>query len=248
LPQGHFTAGGVINLQTNEYQFQGEAQQLGLQRLAEVFDLGAARLGGMADATFQVSGDFDDPGAFRIELTAQARQGTIASRASGPVTLTARTAADGRIDIEMATELAGRRQPITASLEWRRPGRPITITADLTDFDIAPFLAVFASDIAQQVSGRVTGRLSLAGPTVDAQGGATLAGLRGALPLTAVALQVGGTPVDVSTPFDVAIGDSQLRIASARITARGTDLRVGGSFALTENAPIDFSITGRIDL
>ena len=41
LPQGHFTAGGVINLRTNEYQIQGEAQQLGLQRLAEAFELGA---------------------------------------------------------------------------------------------------------------------------------------------------------------------------------------------------------------
>src|SRR5499426_1707478 len=248
LPQGSFTAGGVINLQTNEYQVQGEARQLGLQRLAEAFDLGAARLGGVADATFQVSGDFDNPDAFRIELTAQARQVTVSGRASGPVTLTARTAADGRIDIEMATELAGRRQPITASLEWRRPGRPIAITADLVDFDIAPFLAVYAAEIAQSVSGRVTGRLRLAGPTVDAQGGATLAGLRGALTLTAVALQVEGTPVDVSTPLDVAIGDSQLRIASARITARGTDLRIGGSVALNENSPIDFSITGRIAL
>src|SRR5262245_31681747 len=248
LPQGHFTAGGVINLQTNEYQFQGEALQLGLQRLAEAFDFGAARLGGVVDATFQISGDFDNPDTFRIELTAQARQVTIAGRASGPMTLTARTAADGRIDIEMATEIAGRRQPITASIEWRRPGRPITITADLADFDVAPFLAVYAADITQSVSGRVTGRLRLAGPTVDAQGGATLAGLRGALTLTAVALQVDGTPVDVSTPLDVAIGDSQLRIASARITARGTDLRIGGSIALNENSPIDFSITGRVDL
>ena len=98
-------------------------------------------MSGVADATFQVSGDFDDPGAFRIELTAQARQVTISGRASGPVTLTARTAADGRIDIEMATEIAGRRQPITASLEWRRPGRPITIMADLADFDIALLLS-----------------------------------------------------------------------------------------------------------
>jgi outer membrane protein insertion porin family len=248
FPQGHFTASGVINLETNEYQFQGETRQLGLQRIAEAFELGATRLGGVADATFQVSGDFDDPGVFRIEMTAQARQVTIDGRASGPVTLTARTAADGRIDVEMTTEVAGRRQPITASIEWRRPGRPITITADLMDFDIAPFLSVYAPDIAQSVSVRVTGTLRVAGPTVGAQGEATLVGLRGALTLTAVALQIDGTPVDVSTPLDVAIGDSQLRIASARITARGADLRIGGSFALTENAPIDFSITGRVDL
>ncbi|MGH9753366.1 MAG: translocation/assembly module TamB domain-containing protein [Blastocatellia bacterium] len=248
LPQGYFTAGGVINLKTSEYQFQGEARQLGLQRLIEAFDLGAARLGGVADATFQVSGDFDNPEAFSIDVSAQARQVTINGRASGPVTLTARTAADGRISIEMTTEIAGRRQPIIASLEWRRPGRPITITADLADFDIAPFLSIYAPEVAQLVSGRITGTVRLAGPTVNAQGEATLAELRGAFTLTAIALQVDGTTVNVSTPLNIEIGDSQLRIASARITAQGTDLRISGSLALAENAPIDFSIAGRIDL
>jgi outer membrane protein assembly complex protein YaeT len=248
LSQGHFTAGGVINLQTNEYEFQGEVRQLGLHRLAEVFELGAARLGGSADATFQVSGDFDNPEVFRIDMTARAQKVTISGGESGPMTLTARTAADGRIDIEMTTEFAGRRQPIIASLEWRRPGRPITITADLTNFDVAPFLVFYAPDMAQHVSARVTGRLRVAGPTVGARGEATLAGLRGALTLTAVALQVAGRPVDVSTPLDVAIGDSQIRVASARITAQGTDLRFGGALALAENTPIDFSVAGRIDL
>ncbi|HEU0114777.1 MAG TPA: translocation/assembly module TamB domain-containing protein, partial [Thermomicrobiales bacterium] len=248
FPQGHFTADGVINLQTSEYQFQGEARQLGLQRLAEVFEFGAVRLGGSADATFQVSGDFDNPEAFRIDMTAQARRATFNGRDYGPITLTARTSADGRIDVEMGAATAGGRQPIVASLEWRRPGRPITITADFADFDVAPFIAVYAPDISQRVSGRVTGSLRVAGPTVGPQGEAGLAGLRGAFTLTAVAMQVAGTPVDVSTPIDIVIGASQLRLAPTRITARGTDLRFGGSLALTENTPIDFSIAGRIDL
>ncbi|HEY6402939.1 MAG TPA: translocation/assembly module TamB domain-containing protein, partial [Blastocatellia bacterium] len=260
LPQGHFIAGGVINLQTNEYQFHGEARQLGLQRLAEAFELSSARLGGSVDATFQLSGGFNKseafrPEAFKIDMTAQARQIRFGGSEYGPVTLTARTAADGRIDIEMTTVISGRRrsnqpgqpvQPIRASLELRRPGRPITITADLADFDIGPFIAAYAPDVAQRVSGRVTGKLQVAGPTVGAQGEATLAGLRGAFTLTAVALQVAGTPVDVSTPLDITIGDSQIRMSPARITARGTDLVAGGSLALTENAPIDFSISGKI--
>jgi outer membrane protein insertion porin family len=248
LSQGYFTVSGVINLQTNEYQFQGEGRQLGLQRLAEAFDFGAARIGGSADATFQISGDFDNPDAFRIDMSAQARQVTLGGGEYGPVTLTARTAADGRIDIEMSAQIAGRRQPIIASVEWRRPGRPATIMADLADFNIAPFLAAYAPELAQRASARITGRLRVAGPTVGANGEATLAGLRGSLTLTAVDLQVAGTPVVVSTPLDIAIGDSQIRVAPTRITARGTDLVAGGSLGLTDNAPIDFSLTGRIDL
>jgi outer membrane protein insertion porin family len=253
LPQGHFIASGVINLQTSEYQFQGEARQLGLQRLSEAFELGAARLGGSVDATFQLSGAFNNPEAFSIDMTAEARQVRFGGGEYGPVTLTARTAADGRIDIEMWIGVAGSKttgpiHPIRASLEWRRPGRPISIMADLADFDIAPFLAAYAPSMSQQVSGQVTGNLRVAGPTVGAQGEATLAGLRGSFTLTAIALQVAGMPVTVSTPLDITIGDSQIRLASTRITARGAELEIGGALALAENTPIDFSIAGRIDL
>ncbi len=248
LPEGGFMASGVVDLETNERRFQGEARQLSLQRLAEAFELGAWRIGGVADATFQVSGDYDNPETLRIDLAAQARQVTFNGREFGAVSLTARTAADGRVSIEMTTEIAGRRQPIVASLDLRSPGRPINGAADLADFDIAPILAIYAPDIAQRVSGRISGRARLAGPTVNEQGEATLAGLRGAISISSITLLFDGTPVNVSTPLDIALGDSQLRIPSARISAQGVDLRVSGALALTETAPMDFSVAGRIDL
>src|SRR5262249_61751576 len=60
LMQGHFLASGSVNLHTYEYQIHGQAEQLGLQRIAEAFDLSAARISGVADATFEVSGDLDN--------------------------------------------------------------------------------------------------------------------------------------------------------------------------------------------
>ncbi len=248
LSQGRFSASGVIDLKSNKYQIRGQAEQLGLQRIAEAFNLDAARLTGVADANFQISGDFNNAQEFRIELTAKTREVTINGKEAGPITLTARTRPDGRIDVEMATEIAGRRQPITLSIEWRLAGRPAEIRADLADFDIAPFFSVFAPEIAQSIAGRVTGTLRVAGPTLNAQGEATLAGLRGSLFLTSVSLEVEGTPVNVSTPLEVTIGGSQLRIDSARITGQGTDLTISGAFALTENAQINFSIAGRVNL
>jgi len=248
LPQGRFTASGVVNLQTNEYQFQGQAEQLGLQRVAEALELSAARISGVADATFQVSGDFDNPENFKIEMTAQARQVTVNGRETGPVTLTARTTPDGRVDVELTTGVAGSQQPLTASIEWRRTGRPIVIRANLENFDISPVLSVYAPEIARSIAGQVSGTLRIAGPLINAQGEATIAGLRGALLLTNVSLEVLGTPVSVSTPLEITIGDSQIRIESARITAQGADLRVGGSLAITESAPINFSIEGQVNL
>src|SRR5262245_8542 len=248
LSQGRFMASGVINLKSNEYQFSGRAERLGLQRLAEAFDLDAARVTGVADAAFQVSGDFDNAENFSVELTAQARQITINGREAGPVTLTARTQPAGRIDVEMTTEIAGRRQPLSLSIEWRLPGRPADIRADLTDFDLGPVLSIYAPETLRSVAGRVTGTLRVAGPTLNAQGEATIAGLRGALYLTSISLEVEGTPLTVSTPLEIAIGGSQLRIDSARISAPGTELTIGGALALTDNAQINFSITGRVGL
>lgn len=248
LPQGRFVASGSVNLETNEYQFQGQAEQLALERIAEAFELGAAQIGGVADATFQVSGDFDQARDFRIELSAQGRQVTVNGRETGPVALTARTTPDGRIDIDLTTEIAGRRQPISASVEMRQPGRPVEIRADLANFDIAPVIAIFAPDLASSINGQVTGALRVSGPTVNAQGEATVEGLRGSLSLTDLALQVAGTPVNVATPLTVTLSDRRLSFEPARVTAQGTDLRLEGVIALSDGAPINFSVNGQIDL
>ncbi|MGH9935766.1 MAG: translocation/assembly module TamB domain-containing protein, partial [Blastocatellia bacterium] len=248
LPQGRFVASGSVNLQTNEYQFQGQAEQLALERIAEAFELSAARIAGVADATFQVSGDFDSPKDFKIELTAQGRQVTVNGREAGPVTLTARTTPDGRVEVDLTTEIAGRQQPINASIELRQPGRPVEIRADLANFDLAPVISIFAPELARSINGQVTGALRVSGPTVNAQGEATVEDLRGSLSLTDLSLQVAGASVNVATPLTVTLGDKQLRVEPTRITAQGTDLRLEGAIALGGGAPINFSINGQVNL
>jgi outer membrane protein assembly complex protein YaeT len=245
---GRIFSTGTIAIETKEFQFQGQVERIGLASLAESFELRNIQVSGTADVTFQASGDFDDAEQFRIELTAQGQQVTINGRDLGTTTLTATTSPGGRIDIALTTSITGRPQPLTASIELRRPGRPIDLRSDLANFDITPLLSIFAPDIARTVSGTVTGRLRISGPTVNARGEATIEGLRGSLSLTDLSLQVSGTPINVETPLDIALADSRINVEPTRITAQGTDLRLGGTLALAENAPINFSIEGAINL
>jgi outer membrane protein insertion porin family len=246
LPQGRLTASGTFNLQTSEYQFQGQAEQVDLSRLASALEFENVQLSGTASATFQVSGDYDQPRDFRIELSAQGQQVAVNNRAAGNLNLTARTSPGGRIELELTSDLTTPAQPIVASIELNQPGRPMEISTDLTNFALGPILSIFAPDVAELIDGTITGTLRLAGPLVNEQDELSLAGLRGRLTLTDTALQVAGNPINLSLPFTVALDNSQLSLESTRITASGADLRIGGRLGLRENAPLDFSLNGTV--
>lgn len=246
--QGSISSNGTILRSTNEFQFRGQAEKMALANLADALELRNVQIGGTASATFQASGDFDNADDLKVELTAQGDRVAINGRELGATTLTANTTPGGRIDIALTTNITGQPQPLTASIELRRPGRPIEIRSDLSNLDITPTLSILAPDIAQSVNGKVTGTLRLSGPTVNARGEATFEGLRGALSLEDISLQVAGTTVNVATPLNLTLADSKVNIEPTRVTAQGTELQLGGTLAIGENAQINFSIDGTVSL
>jgi outer membrane protein assembly complex protein YaeT len=248
LPQGLLTANGTFALESKEFQFEGQAQQVSLARLPEALEQPNLRLGGVADATFKVSGDVDDIEDLKVELNAQGKQVSVNHRDAGELTLTARTSPGGRIDIELTTNITGKPQPLTASIELRQPGRPIDIRTDLNNFDLAPVLAIVAPNAVSSVAGVVTGALRVSGPLFNEKNEASADNLRGNLTLTAITLQVTGTKVTVATPFVASLNDSRLTIEPTRVTARGTDLNLGGTLALSGGKALDFALTGTLDL
>lgn len=246
LPQGRLTASGSYDFKTSRYQVQGQAEQVDLSRLAAALELSNVQLSGTASANFQASGDYKEPRDFKVELNAQGQQVAVNGHDAGEVKLTARTNPGGRIDIDLTTNLTGNPQPVTASIEWRQPGRPIEVRSDLNNFDLAPVLAIFAPGLADNLAGNVTGTLRVSGPLLNEKGEMTADNLRGNLTLTDIALQVAGNPVSIATPFTVSLSNSQLSLESTRITAQGTDLRIGGTLGLRENAALNFALTGTV--
>jgi outer membrane protein assembly complex protein YaeT len=248
LPQGRLTASGQFNLESQEFQAQGQAENVDLNRLAAALGAEQVQIGGSANATFQVSGQTGQLDETRVELTAQGQNVTINGRAAGELRLTATTLPNGNVNVELVTGIAGASQTITANLALRSPGRPIEVTTELVNFELTPLLAAFAPALADTVTGTVSGTLRATGPLFNSADELSLAGLQGRLQLTSINLTVEGQPLNFTTPVSVALNDEELTLERTRLTGQGTDLVLGGTLGLRAGAELNFNLNGTLNL
>jgi outer membrane protein insertion porin family len=248
LPQGHLVAHGSVDLKNNFFQLQGEADNVDVRSLVSSLEIENPRITGTARATLQASGNTKELDQLQVELTANGKDVTINERVAGQLTLTARTSQNGRIDLDLVTGIAGKPQVVRASIELRKPGRPIEIETDLADFDLGPLIAAFAPDLASSIAGAVGGRLHVAGPVVNERGEVTLDGLRGDLTLTSIALQLAGRKIRAETPFTVTLTGPQVTLERTRVFGEGVDLSLGGTLSLSEGGKMNFTANGTANL
>jgi outer membrane protein insertion porin family len=248
LAQGQIVASGNLDLKTNDYQLQGNVSNIDLEQLANSLELTTTTVTGIANATFQARGNTNDIGELNVEVKAEGQNVTLNGRDAGQLSLTAHTNPGGRVDIDLITGIAGKPQPLKASIELKRPGRPIVVDANLTDFDLAPVLAAFAPDLAGSIAGNVTGRLHVSGPLVNDKNEVTMDGLRGDLTFNTVALKVQDRDINVQTPLAVSLNGSQISLSQTRISGSGIDLRLGGTLGLKEGESLNFALNGTANL
>jgi outer membrane protein insertion porin family len=263
-PPQRLTASGSMNLDDYSFKVGGKAERISLSNFAEAFEMKETRVEGGADADFQISGkvitgkqvDLDWE-ALKLELTAQSRGAKVNGRDTGELKLTAHTSAGGRLDAQLLTGILAAngksqttRKPdlIKASVELRAPGRPIKIESNLANVDIAPLVDAFAPELNSILKGAVTGSLRIEGPSLDEKGSPTFDRLRGALTLMDVALLVADNPVKIETPAMIMIEGSQIKIPNVRVTGEGADLKFGGTLAFSDQAAMNFSLAGVVNL
>ncbi|MGH9755475.1 MAG: translocation/assembly module TamB domain-containing protein [Blastocatellia bacterium] len=258
------TASGSMNLDDYSFKVGGKAERISLANLAEAFELKETQVEGGADADFQVGGkvvtgkqiDLDWEN-LKLELTARGRGVKINGRDAGELKLTANTSAGGRLDAQLFTGIlaangkshVGRKPDlIKASVELRAPGRPITIESNLANVDIAPFVDALAPELNSHLKGAVTGSLRIEGPSLDEKGSPTFDRLRGALTLMDVALLVADNQVKVETPTMITLEGSRIKFPKMRVTGEGADLNFGGTLAYGDQAAMNFSLAGGVNL
>jgi outer membrane protein insertion porin family len=263
-PPQRLIANGLMNLDDYSFKVGGKAERISLDNFADAFDLKQTRVEGAADADFQVSGkiltekqtDLDWE-TLKVELTAQGRGVKVNGRDTGELKLIAHTSAGGRLDAQLLTGILAangksqsERKPdlIKASVELRAPGRPIKIESNLANVDIAPIVDAVAPDLNSILKGAVTGSLRIEGPSLDEKGAPTLNRLRGALTLMDVALLVADNPVRIETPAMITIEGAQIKIPPVRVTGEGANLNFGGTLAFSDQAEMNFSLTGGVNL
>jgi outer membrane protein insertion porin family len=263
-PPQRLTASGSMNLDDYSFKVGGKAERISLANFAEALELKETRVEGGADAEFQISGrvvtgkqtDLDWE-TLKLELTAQGRGVKVNGRDTGELKLTAHTSAGGRLDALLLTGILaanGKAQPerkpdlIKASVELRAPGRPVTVESNLANVDISPLVDAFASDLNPILKGAVTGSLRIEGPSLDEKGSPTFDRLRGSVTLMDVALLVADNPVKIETPAMITIENSQIIIPPVRVTGEGANLNFGGTLAVRDQAAMNFSLAGSVNL
>ena len=239
--QGQLTASGQYDLKTSDFQLQAHADNVDLNQLATSLNLSAS-VTGTASTTVQATGNTKDLGELKVEATAQGKDVTINGRSAGELNLTARTNPGGRVDVDFVTGITGQPQALHASIELRRPGRPITVESNFNNLDLAPLVAAFAPGAA--VTGMVNGRLYIIGPIENDEGKFTLDRLRGDLTLNTVALNVENRAINIQTPLSVTVTGPEVTLSQTRIYGQGFDFRLGGTLALNGDAPVNFALTG----
>lgn len=246
--QGQLTTSGQYDLKNNDFQLQGRVDNVDLNQLTSSLNLTSTNITGVANATFTATGNTNDLGELKVEASAQGQNVTINDRSAGELTLTARTNPGGRVDVDLVTGIVGKPQPLHATIELRRPGRPITVESTFTDLDLGPLVAVFAPDAASSLEGKVNGRLYIIGPLENAKGEMTLDGLRGDLTLNTITLAVNGNAVNVQTPLAVSLTGAEVALNQTRIYGQGFDLKLGGTLGLNGDTPLNFALNGTANL
>ncbi|MCI0662190.1 MAG: translocation/assembly module TamB domain-containing protein [Acidobacteria bacterium] len=264
LPQSHLVANGQMNLSDYTFKAQGKADQLSLQNLSEAFELKETRIEGVADAEFTLGGKVIagkqpelDWESLQVNLLVNGKAIKINNRKAGELKLTASTSQGGSLEFALASGILAPAKDVPPNvlpellkgkIELRQPGRPITIESNLADQDLGPILEIFAPDLAQYVKGAVTGKLRIDGPAVDETGKGTMEQMRGNLTLTAMTLEVANTPVKVETPLTIRLETLQVIVDKTRLSGDGLDLNIGGTFGLSGEAGMNFTLNGQIDL
>jgi outer membrane protein assembly complex protein YaeT len=248
MSQGRFTADGDLDLNSYVFQVKGRVENLDLAGLVNAADAANLAATGTVNADFQASGNAKEIEQLNLELTAQGQNVAINGRQAGQLSLTARTSQNGRLDVDLVTGITGKPQPAHGSIELRKPGRPLELSADLTALDLAPLLAAFAPNLSSSIVGNIDGKLLLTGPTVNDKGEATINGLKGSLSLASISLEVSGRRVTIQTPLTVTMNGPEITLERTRITGDGLDLSLGGTLGISEEAKLNFAINGTADL
>lgn len=268
LPQSSLRASGEINLKDYTFDARGDAHQISLDDLAKAFategEQQKIQIEGTADVDFLMGGKVLtgkktelDWEKLQVNVIAEGKGVKINGRNAGELRFAARTSPGGRVDFGLRTDILAaaksknpdeRPEVVFGNIELRKPGRPVTIESNLNNQNLSPILELFAPELVSTVTGNVTGKLTLEGPTVEENGNSTYRRLRGGLTLTETSIEVANVPVKVETPFTATMENMQIKVSRTRFIGQGLDLAFGGTLGLEGESAMDFSLNGAINL
>lgn len=253
LPAGSLTASGTVDIEEQSFDLRAEGKDVRLDLITGLFGGTAAvarsvpRLGGLANFTATASGTLVDPTSYRVELNAQGRDVTINGQSAGELTLTGRTTADQKFNVELTTGLLGRPQVVRATVDLGSEDLAVTAETTLTGTDLTPLFAALLPDANVTVTGRATGTLRASGNLLG-ETGFTTSNLSGRAEFSELVLQVEDVPLTAENPLVVLFTPNEVTFERTRFTGPGTNITFGGTAALGAGGQQNLTVNGDLNL
>src|SRR5687768_4772014 len=181
LVAGHIVASGTFNNETKDFDLQGRAENVQLERLAAFTnrpDMPAVT--GLANFTAQVKGNLNVEGltGYRIEFNGDARQVTINGRSAGDFALKGTTQGE-LLNVSLTSGILGTPQVVTAQVNLADEFLASKIDTTFTNADLTNLFAIVMPGAGVSVSGRANGTISASGNLLDDYKEFSIAGLSG---------------------------------------------------------------------
>ncbi len=254
---GRITAEGTADTEalTFDLNARGENVRLDLiEGLAGSAGTNLPRLGGTADFTARLSRTRDASGGYdyQVNLDAEGREVTINGQPAGTLTLRGRTEGE-RLNVELTTGLLGAPQTITAQVDFSNESLPVTINLPLSGANLTPlFAALLPPGTNVRVTGRATGNVTVQGNLFSENEAGedvfSLAGLRGTARFSELGVAIEDVQLNAEDPLIVQFSPQEVFFERTRFTGTGTNLVIGGTFALAEGGRQNLSVDGELNL
>ncbi len=248
LSPGRLHGSGRVDTLQQAFQLELRASLLDLNALVREVGFDNVMVSGAAEAWLQLEGNLRELDRVRINLKATAPALFINDKSAGAVTLSAVTQ-NNRLDIDLITDIIGKPQPLKVTVDLADEFRAVSVEANVADLDIADLLTLYDPAIAKNLSGRVTGRIKLKGPTLDEFGQTSLDKLEGSLEIERLSLAVADQEIPVITPVTLKLRRKRVEVTPVVLKGQGIDLLLNASLSnIYEKPAINLTVKGSLTI
>src|SRR5215216_2844523 len=250
LGAGHIIASGNLNTKSQGFDFQGNAENIQLARLASFANRpGLPSVSGVANFKAHVAGNLSDRdfSAYQVTFDGEGRDVTINGRPAGNVALTGRTQ-NQRLDITLTSGLLGQPQVVAARIDLSSDVLPATIETTLTNADLTNLFQIAMPRSAVRVSGRANGTIRASGNLLDDDDNFSLAGLSGEANFSELSFRVEDVQLSATTPLVVRFTPNELTFDATRFTGPGTNIVLNGTLATASGGRQNLTVNGDLNM
>ncbi len=250
LVAGHIVASGTFNNVTKDFDLQGRAENVQLERLAAFTnrpDMPAVT--GVANFTAQVKGNLNVEGltGYRIEFNGDARQVTINGRSAGDFALKGTTQGE-LLNVSLTSGILGTPQVITAQVNLADEFLASKIDTTFTNADLTNLFAIILPGAGVKISGRANGTITASGNLLDDYKEFSIAGLTGTAKFSELSFRVEDVQLSATTPLEIGFKPNEINFKETRFTGPGTNIAIDGTLASGAGGTQNLNVNGNLNL